>query len=442
MFEVSAQAYIRSIKVIFAVGCFAGLLKVLIGSPVLLIADLLLIGLVFIVAPTPEPGARTADRAAVKTALLLSAALVGLGICQSFNPNVPSPATGLFYFRISTYPFLCVFIGYKLLRIPAAVPGIYHFVLGVCAPINALYALVQSFRLDPLSIQLVKHLGWGQFGAVGTYRVTGFLQGSVQLGLLSAMGAGYFLARNIFLEKWKLRESILLFILFISLIASMSRASLLGFLTFAGIASVLLLPRLRIKTHLASFAAHLAILSIIPVAAVAYIGDLETIDMLMGRMETLGNIGQDASFKEGRIDNWRYKILPAMLKSPMGRGNGSTGTWRSGESEPYTEKILETESMYFTLALEQGWMGLALSAPLFLLAMAGTFLLVKNNGPPPGIEVAVILWIFAFAGITSPNMSAFPVTWLFFLSVPFALARLDLGTGFEEPGTIRKGATI
>lgn len=424
--EISARAYSRTVKAMFAIGCFAGLLKVLAGSISLLTADLILFALVFIFHPRPEAGAASKDGIVIRMALFLAAALIGLGFCQSFNPNVPSPSTGLFYFRISTYPFMCVFIGYKLMRIPSEVPGIYRFILGICTPICAVYALVQSFQLDPLSIKMVKHLGWGQFGSLGSYRVVGFLQGPVQLGLLSAMGAAYFLAKNIFLDRFRLSSSLILLLLSVSLVASMSRASLLGFLTFVLLISMLCLPRLRRKARLASFAIHFAFLSVIPATAIALVGDLETVELLASRLETLGNLGQDNSFQEGRIINWKNKVIPALLENPLGRGNGSTGTSRLVEDEGYSERIMETESLYFALAMELGWFGLASAAPLFLMAIAGAFLVLKNGSPSPGPEVAAVIWVFAFAGITSPNMSAFPVTWLFFVSVPIALAPLEL----------------
>jgi hypothetical protein len=312
------------------------------------------------------------------------------------------------------------------MRIPSSVPGIYKFVLGICTPISAIYAMVQSFRLDPLSIQMVKHLGWGQFGSLGSYRIVGFLQGPVQLGLLCAMGAGYVLTRNIFLGKFKPSSFVLLALLSICLVASMSRASLLGFLTFAILVTVLYLPRLKRKAHLGSFLIHMTFLSAIPISAIALIGDLETIDLLSSRLETLGNLGEDNSFHEGRLLNWQNKVIPTLLENPLGRGNGSTGTSRSGEEEAYAQKIMETESLYFSLALELGWLGLAFAAPLFLMAMAGVLLLLKNQDPNSGLEIAVVIWVFAFAGITSPNMSAFPVTWLFFTSIPIALVPLQL----------------
>jgi hypothetical protein len=422
---ISSRDYVRAIKAVFAIGCFAGLLKLLAGSAALLVSDALMFGLVFFFHPEPEAGAAKPAGPAMKLALCLSAALLALGFCQSFNPNVPNPSTGLFYYRISSYPIFCIFIGYKMLRIPSRAPEVFDFIFRVCTPINALYALVQSFRLDPLSIRLVKHLGWGQFGTLGTYRVTGFFQGPVQLGLLCGMGAGIMLIRNIYHERLTLKKLAMLLILAASLIASMSRASLLGFLSFVLVASLFLLPRLKRRPQMASFIMHFAFLSLLPVAAILYIGDLETIDVLTSRIETLGNIDQDNSFRDGRINNWKYKVVPALLRSPLGRGNGSTGTVRPDDEAPYAQRILETESLYFSLTMELGWLGLALALPIFLMSVAGAMILVKDNHAPPAIEAAAVIWIFAFAGITSPNMSAYPVTWLFFFSFPPALAALD-----------------
>jgi hypothetical protein len=156
------------------------------------------------------------------------------------------------------------------------------------------------------------------------------------------------------------------------------------------------------------------------------VGDLETVDILSSRIETLSNVGQDNSFKEGRINNWKHKVLPALLKNPLGRGNGSTGTVRPEGEAPYSMPVMETESLYFAMAMELGWAGFIMILLLFAMSLAGIILILKSNPCSPGIEVAAIIWIFAFAGITSPNMSAFPVTWLFFFSFPFALEVLDL----------------
>jgi hypothetical protein len=285
---------------------------------------------------------------------------------------------------------------------------------------------VQSFHLDPLSIRLVKHLGWGHYGALGTYRVTGFFQGPMQLGLFCAMGCGYFLVRNVFLGKADAWGFVLFLIFAAALAASMSRASLLGFASFALASSILMLPRLRRKRNLKSFLAHMAFLTVLPVSALAFVGDLETIGILASRMETLGNVDQDNSFKEGRINNWKNKILPILANSPGGRGNGSTGTARSGdEIEAYSKNIVETESLYFSMILELGWLGGLLAIPLFAGAAFALFLLPSMRVPDVLLEASPVIWIFMFAGITSPNMSAFPVTWFFFFALPPVLSVLD-----------------
>jgi hypothetical protein len=404
----------------FAIGSFAGLIKYMAGSKAILIADCLLLLLAFVLKPDPEPSnlIETKRNPRLKYILHISSALIIIGFLQSFNPNLPSLSNGLFYFRISTYPVIAIFIGYKLLRIPGHIPGLCNFILYYLIPVNALYGISQILYLDPLSIHLVKNMRMGIFtGMLGTYRVTGFLQGPVQLGLLCAIGASYFFAMMITSSHRRKLNMGLFSLTFVGLIVTMSRASLIGFVAFV---AILFMKKLVSRKQAVVVT---LVIAIILSSLSVYLKNLDLVNILMSRMASITAIAEDRSFREGRLYNWKEKIIPVLISSPFGRGNGSTGSSRDySESAKFKYPIIQAESLYLSIGIELGWAALCLYILFCLIIFISCLSLLSQEPSSAAFFLTAIFIVFSVAAITSPNMSAFPVTWLFFLSAPLVAA--------------------
>jgi hypothetical protein len=197
----------------------------------------------------------------------------------------------------------------------------------------------------------------------------------------------------------------------------MSRASMIGFIAFV---AILFMKKLVSRKQAVVVTLVIAIiLSFLSV----YLKNLDVVNVLKSRMATFTAITEDSSFREGRLYNWKEKIIPALLSSPFGRGNGSTGSSRDySESAKFKYPIIQAESLYFSIAIELGWTALCLYILFCFIIFMSCLSLLSQELSSATFFLTAIFIVFSVAAITSPNMSAFPVTWLFFLSAPLVAA--------------------
>lgn len=415
MIRIPSRFYGNLVIIMFAIGCFAGLFKLFFTRYFLLTADLLMILLVFFVSPVFPYDHQDRIKSYFLDVLVIG--LIILGFVQAFNTCLPSIKYGLFYYRVSTYSFFAYFVGRKLLFYPRELRRIVNALIFVFVPINCLYAIKQYFFTSAFDLRLAKLFEWSTLEQYGSFRVNGFFQGPVQLGLFSAVCFVVCFYILVF-SRWrtgKIYSVVILFISFCSLMISGSRSCMVG-------AIICILWFLISRFNLFK-----VVRVVILVMAVAFclmyfyrkVGP-EGFDWPTKRVYSFFHLSEDRSFFEGRILRWEKNTIPMILNKPWGRGCGSASVGREGLAMKDGLNV-ETESIYFTTALDLGWIGLLIFVVYCTVVVYAALKLLKTQPTIVSCFLSTAVITFAIAGLASPIMSAFPSNWLFCFCGPLVI---------------------
>ena len=408
------------------IGTIGGLLKYVIGNTyILLISDLLLWYILLSNTYKDEYLIITNNSKSFEITIYCAFLLFLIAIAQMFNPNINNIGFSFIALRVSIYIIIYVFVGIRFYRQENNLKYFFENFLPYIIVFSSFFAILEFFFP---SIQMFNALTKQEFISNDpnhiffSTRVSGLYVGPVQLSLFAGL---LFLITTVKMQYTK--PSIWgLFILIFSLIIltlSKSRAVLFSVLLIS-LLFILMSNKGKIFSKLLkSLSIFFLVLCIIYIIMRIYL-DQETITYLLGRFTDSfhPNSVNGSSFHQGRIVRWTNEVFPLILKHPFGLGTGFSQSFYDEFRSNYYIKPIITESIFFDVFIDQGF----IAGILFMFITVYSIILSFNaflRKDQINIYCAIVILLFIIPGITSPNLAAFPYTYLFATSLGILITR-------------------
>jgi len=341
-------------------------------------------------------------------------------LIQVFNPNVQDVGKSIYFIRASVYFLVFFYLGSYFNQNRDKCKFLFLKFIPTLSIINICFAFSQYLYPTELGTNLIQKMAWGAGDTLGSFRLTGFFQGSVQLALFSGyvfiLGA-LFISRKGLL-KAKFSEYLIFAMGLGGLVISMSRA------VIATSVFILLLNMfISRKIGLQSIFKIFLLFSLILVSTFTYLKNTDEFayKYISERFIKISNPTEDASFKEGRLSRWDNDVFPKIKSYPEGLGIGSTGTrddWSGYKIKPFL-----TESIFLNAIVELGIIGGATFILLSLFASIFSLFAMRMNSIEMNIAGSMVL-LFLIPGITSPNFTSHPFTYVFSISLGVILIKI------------------
>lgn len=277
-------------------------------------------------------------------------------IVELFNPNLGTPLGWLFNSKRYTVYILFFILSYRLINTPERVRYFLKFWI-IMSFIAALYGCSQQwFGFLPMELNSIKSdpHEYALLFQGGVIRKFSFLDGVVTFGNLSGSMAVLttILALNEKNKKRKYQLAFIAVILFLGMSYSGTRTTTI--MMPAGIALYVLISLRNKATLMTLFVTFMSVLFIIfaPI-------DNPTINRMRSTFDS-----KDESLNVRTMN--RQSIQPYIHAHPMGGGVGASGVEGTRFNPTHVLAGFPPDSGLLQLALDMGWIGLALSMVLYL----------------------------------------------------------------------------
>ncbi len=384
---------------------------------------LLLVGFI---AQRKDAKNRVSLRAPVNVMIL---AWIGYNLLEVVNPAAASRAAWLYTVRSVALVGLACFVFQQGIRTTGFIKTILKLWIALCT-VGALYALKQEFigfaafemkwlKADP-RLEGLYHIGslWRKFSIF-----------SDPVAFSYNMVAGSLLCFSLTtapVQRWKKAVLIILGGLFlVAMLYSGTRGAYVlvpaAFLLFF----ILRFNRKVLLGGIVSAALFLALIFGPAFTPAIY------------RFQTAFRPSSDASFNVRSYNQKR--IQPFILSHPIGGGLGSTGVWGERFSPNTYLAQFPPDSGYVRVAVEQGWVGLALfCAMMFVILRTGINNYFRLRNPfLKSVCLAMLMVVFALnvGNIPQEALVQFPLNIYFYLAVAIIviLPRLEDGQKARPP---------
>ncbi len=278
-------------------------------------------------------------------------------LVELFNPDMGSPVGWLFNSKRFIVQILFFVISYRLINTPARFRYFFKFwiVLSLTAALYGCYQ--QWFGLLPMELNSLDEHEYGILFQGGVIRKFSFLEGVGTFGSLSGCMAviTIILAINEKTRKRKYQLAFISFILFLGMAYSGTRTFTL--MIPAGMALYVLMT-LKNKTTILTLFMLLMGLLVVFFAPI----DNPTLNRMRSTLNT-----QDESFSVRAMN--RKSVQPYIYAHPIGGGVATSGVEGMRFNPNHTLAGFPPDSQLLKLALDMGWIGLAIVMLLFLMTL-------------------------------------------------------------------------
>ncbi len=278
-------------------------------------------------------------------------------IIELFNPNMTNPVGWLFNSKRVLVEILFFAISYRLINTPDRFRYFIKFWI-VMSLIAALYGCYQQwFGLLPMELNSLDEHEYGILFQGGVVRKFSFLEGVGTFGSLCGTMAvlTIILAINEKNRKRKYQLALISIFLFLGMAYSGTRTFTL--MIPAGL-SLYILMTLKNKTTIATIFMLLLGLMFVFFAPIN--------NPILNRMRSTLNT-KDESFSVRNLN--RKSIQPYIYKHPIGGGVNASGVEGMRFNPNHPLAGFPPDSQLLKLALDMGWIGLAVTMLLFLIVL-------------------------------------------------------------------------
>jgi putative inorganic carbon (HCO3(-)) transporter len=278
-------------------------------------------------------------------------------IIELFNPDMGSPAGWSFSSKRFAVEILFFVISYRLINTPDRFRYFLKFWI-VMSLITALYGCYQQwFGILPVDLNGMDEHELGLLFQGGTIRKFSFLEGVITFGSLCGFMAvlTIILAINEKVRKRKYQLEFISFILFLGLTYSGTRT--FNLMIPAGIALYVLMTMKNKATIVIFFVTLMSILFVLfaPI-------DNPSLNRMRTTLDT-----KDESLNLRTMN--RKSVQPYIYAHPIGGGVANTGVEGMRFNPTHPLAGFPPDSGLLKLALEMGWIGLAIAMLLFLMVL-------------------------------------------------------------------------
>ncbi|WP_345952644.1 O-antigen ligase family protein [Mucilaginibacter sp. PAMB04168] len=345
---------------------------------------------------------------------------------ELFNPYAQSRVAWLFTIRTIGIVALTYYLFAFHIKSAGFIRLIFKTWIGLSA-FAAVYAIFQEFHgflpfeqkwldADPSASSLYFQAGrWRRFGIFS-----------------DPVAAAYNMAISsllcfvlIFVTKSVLKKITLVLLMMLFAMATL----------YAGIrGAFILLPAGLFLFFLLKLNAKTLILGIIFAMGFAVLIRVPTTNTALWRFQTAFRPSDDASFNVRK--NNQKRIQPYIQTHPIGGGLGSTGTWGQRFSPGTYLASFPPDSGYVRVAVESGWIGLALLCALFFVILQKgitNYFAIQNN-ELKHYCLAMVLVVFALSIGNYPQeaLVQFPINIYFYLAIALIGTTLKLDKQLQQ----------
>lgn len=398
----SPGMFVRAIGLIFAVGLYVNITKVLVGTKLFLFAaDLALAGLCAVALIAWLSGK---ERAGAIELLILSFALVGA--VELFHPNVPSLAIGLESYRRLIFQMLGLIIGIVAIRRREDITFLWKLLALASVPI-LLYAIKQFFVVSSFDQAMIESTAadmdtWQLFGKI---RAFGLFSGPFHLGLFAGLIFWVALALRRQTGAWY--YSGLAAIAVAAAIASLTRSSIVALVASIPVVFFLIGTGRRLRVVLWT-AGAVALLFSGFLLLKSTSGSFATI---VEGYSVLESIQDDGRF-QGRFDDYAHAIR-MFAEYPLGAGMGSASDALGGHFSAANKEHLTSHNLLLWVGIETGAFGLLLFVCILAAVAFSIRRMVLIKDQPLAIAGCGALVVVLITGLTGSTLSAYPVNLIF-----------------------------
>lgn len=402
----------------FVISYFSGILKLLIGSTSLLFVDFLLLMVLLVKLPIVY---KYINRPIIAFCFILISLLIIASILGVFHPNVIDNVFAIKGLRVSVFILIFFFIGLSIGLKTVFLEYFFRLLTGLVI-INIFFGGLEFiFPYNTLFYDLIKWEFGDELNPIYTVRVCGLLVGPVQFALSCGFIIFYSMVNLVFANYQQKYVWIALAGL-VGLLLSKSRAVLFT-VFFLFFLLMILNKNVSSKNKKRVFFSFVFLIAII----LYFLWSIDKDFFLLFIQRYFDAFNSDSlagsSFKEGRIERWINDVFPAISQMPLGGGTGFTQSFGENAAFAYKIEPILTESIYFDVFVELGWFSGILFLWFSLLAIYVSLKKIRYASDSLTLICSLVSLLFFIPGITSPNMAAFPYTYLFSICLGVLFAR-------------------
>jgi putative inorganic carbon (HCO3(-)) transporter len=285
------------------------------------------------------------------------------GALEIFNPEGHSFEAWVQAIRRSFETFIYLFIAFQILRDKERIRKFIRMLFIFCVLV-ALYGCIQQwhglFDFERAWV-MADELRFGLIFINGDFRKFSTFNDPTAFGSMMAACSVFFTILALNQRDKRIKRTLLAGVILMLLAMAYSGTRTANVMLMAGFGMFILLTINKKSTRV------FAMVAVVLFAAVLYVPVYDNPTINRFRSSFLGS--QDESFNVRELS--RNYIRPYMLSHPFGGGLGTTGNLGLTLNPGHFLAGFQTDSGYLQMALEIGWLGLAIICTLFFLVLKG-----------------------------------------------------------------------
>ncbi len=392
----------RAVGLLFAVGLYVNITKVVAGTKLFLFTtDLAVAGICAIACLYWLSGR---NRIGAVELLVLAFALVGA--VELFHPNVPSLAVGLESYRRLVFQMLGLIVGLVAVRDRRDILFLWK-ILAVCSVPILLYAIKQFFAISDFDQAMIESTAadmdtWQLFGKIRSF---GLFSGPFHLGLFA--GIIFWIALALRSQTGKWYYSALTTLAVTAAVASLTRSSVIALVVSVPVVMFFVLQGKRGR--------------VVAITALAFLVLLGSFYLLKNTSSSFASIVEGYSVLESIQDDGRlqgrfqdYEHAGRMFAEyPLGAGMGSASDAMGGQFTSANKQHLTSHNLLLWVGIETGAVGLLLFLGILISVGLAIRKLIRIGDTAIAMAACGALVVVLITGMTGSTLSAYPVNLIF-----------------------------
>ncbi len=398
----SPSGLARAIGLLFAVGLYVNITKVVAGTKLFLFTTDLAVAGICAVACLHWLSGR--NRTGAVELLVLAFGLVGA--IELFHPNVPSMAVGLESYRRLVFQMLGLIVGLLAVRDRRDIQFLWK-VLAICSVPILLYAIKQFFVISDFDRAMIENTAanmdtWQLFGKIRSF---GLFSGPFHLGLFA--GIIFWIAVALRSQSGKWYYSALATLAVTAAIASLTRSSVIALVGSVPVVLFLVMRGARLRV------AAVTLTSVVVLLATFYLlrSSSDSFASIVEGYSVLESLQEDGRL-QGRFEDYRHGAR-MFAEYPLGAGMGSASDAMGSQFSSANKQHLTSHNLLLWVGIETGAVGLLLFVGILISVGLAIRKLILIGDTPMAMAACGALVVVLITGMTGSTLSAYPVNLIF-----------------------------
>lgn len=398
----SPSGLVRAIGLLFAVGLYVNITKVVAGTKLFLFTTDLAVAGICAVACLHWLSGR--NRTGAVELLVLAFGLVGA--IELFHPNVPSMAVGLESYRRLVFQMLGLIVGLLAVRDRRDILFLWK-VLALCSVPILLYAIKQFFVISDFDRAMIESTAadmdtWQLFGKIRSF---GLFSGPFHLGLFA--GIIFWIALALRSQSGKWYYSALATLAVTAAIASLTRSSVIALVGSVPVVLFLVMRGARLQV------AAVTLTSVVVLLATFYLlrSSSDSFASIVEGYSVLESLQEDGRL-QGRFEDYRHATR-MFAEYPLGAGMGSASDAMGSQFSSANKQHLTSHNLLLWVGIETGAVGLLLFVGILISVGLAIHKLIRIKDAPMALAASGALVVVLITGMTGSTLSAYPVNLIF-----------------------------